>query len=113
MKIQSYSFGNIRIDGKDYNSDLIIYKNSINERWWRKAGHHLCLDDLLDVIKVNPKTIIIGTGAYGLMRVPSELIKYLNAKNIQVIVKKTKEACTEYNKLAQNEDVIAAFHLTC
>jgi len=111
--IQSYSFGKITIDGKEYTSDLIIYKNTINDKWWRKEGHNLHLEDLVDVLNENPKILIIGTGAYGLMKVPSELIKYLNEKDIRVIVKKTEVACTEYNKFLQTEDVVALFHLTC
>ena len=111
--IGNYNFGKIEIDGKEYRSDLIIYKKRINDKWWRKEGHNLCIDDLKEILIEKPTLLIIGTGAYGLMKVPLELIKYLEEKNIQIIVKKTKEACEEYNKLYQTENVIAAFHLTC
>lgn len=56
---------------------------------------------------------IIGTGCYGLMKVPLELIKYLNSNNIEVIIKKTKDTCDEYNTLHQKKNVVATFHLTC
>jgi len=111
--IDNYGFGNILINGKKYKSDLVIYKNSVNDKWWRKEGHNLNINDIKEVIEEKPEILIIGTGYYGLMKVPFDLIEYLESKDIRVIVKKTKEACDEYNKLYQNKKVIAAFHLSC
>ena len=111
--IENYSFGQIIIDKKIYNSDLIIFKDRINDSWWRKEGHNLCIDDIKEIIDKKPNTLIIGTGCYGLMKVPEELIKYLKSNNIEVIIKKTKDACDEYNTLHQKKNIIAAFHLTC
>lgn len=112
--IENYSFGQILIDGKKYNSDLIIFKDCIYDNWWRKEGHNLCIDDLKEIIDKKPDTLIIGTGSFGLMKVPEELIKHIKSSGIkQVIVKKTGDACNEYNKLNKNNNLIAAFHLTC
>jgi len=111
--IESYKFGEIIINGKKYNSDLIILKDRIYDNWWRKEGHNLCIDDLKKIIDKKPDILIIGTGSFGLMKVSLELINYLETNNIEVIIKKTKEACDEYNKLYQKENVVAAFHLTC
>jgi len=111
--IDKYSFGNIIIRGEEYHSDLIIYENSVNDAWWRKKGHYLCIEDIQEILDKKPEVLIIGTGAYGLMKVPSELIDYLEKINIQVIVNKTREACEKYNKLYQDKHVIAALHLTC
>lgn len=47
------------------------------------------------------------------MRVPVEVIALIEAKGIKVMIKKTKDACEEYNKIAQTGNVIAALHLTC
>ncbi len=47
------------------------------------------------------------------MKVSTELIKYLESKGIELIIKKTKDACDEYNKLYKDKKVVAAFHLTC
>jgi hypothetical protein len=60
-----------------------------------------------------PEVLIIGTEAYGLMKVPSNLIAYLESKNIRVIIKKTKDACSQYNKLCKKKNIVADFHLTC
>ena len=111
--IESYKFGEIIINGKKYNSDLIILKDRIYDNWWRKEGHNLCIDDLKKIINKKPDILIIGTGSFGLMKVPLELIKYLESNNIEVIIKRTKAACDEYNTLYQKKNVVAAFHLTC
>jgi len=111
--IENYSFGQMLINGKKYNSDLIIFKDYIYDSWWRKEGHNLYIDDIKEIIDEKPDTLIIGTGYYGLMKVPLELIKYLESNNINVIIKKTKDACDEYNTLHQKKNVVAAFHLTC
>ena len=111
--IENYSFGQIIIDKKIYNSDLIIFKDRINDSWWRKEGHNLCIDDIKEIINEKPEIVIVGTGYYGLMKVTSELIKYLESIGIDLITKKTKDACDEYNTLYKKKKVIAAFHLTC
>jgi len=111
--IESYNFGKIVINSKEYHSDIIIYKDSIDDKWWRRESHRLCMEDIKKILDNNPAALIIGTGYYGLMKVPLELIKYLESKNIEVIIKKTKAACDEYNTLYQKKNVVAAFHLTC
>ncbi len=112
--IESYNFGKIVINGKEYHSDIIIYKNIIDDKWWRKEGHNLCIDDIKEIINKKPDVLIIGTGNFGLMKVPKELIEKIKSFGIeQIIVKKTGEACKEYNKLYKNKNIVAAFHLTC
>lgn len=112
--IEHYNFGHIIINGKEYNSDLIIFIDHIDDNWWRKEGHNLCIDDVKEIINKKPDILIIGTGFYGLMKVSEDLIKYIKSAGIeQIIIKKTRDACEEYNKLYKNSNIIAAFHLTC
>ena len=114
MQIESYRFGEIIINGKTYTQDLIIFPERIRTNWWRKEGHRLHLEDLTEVLEYKPEILIVGTGYDGLMKVPRELIETLEKKGIKVIVKKTKDACNEFNKyIKEKRKVIAAFHLTC
>ena len=57
--IESYKFGEIIINGKKYNSDLIILKDRIYDNWWRKEGHNLCIDDIKKIIDKKPDILII------------------------------------------------------
>ena len=111
--IDSYKFGQIIIDGKKYVSDLIIYPDHIDFKWWRKEGHTLQKEDLIDVINYKPEVLIVGTGSPGLMKVTSLTKKYLESKNISLIVQNTEKACVTYNDFNDKSNVVVALHLTC
>ena len=68
--IDDYSFGRTQIDGQTYTSDVIVFPDRVDGSWWRKDGHSLCMDDLADVVAAKPKVLVVGTGAYGAMKVP-------------------------------------------
>ncbi len=111
--IDSYKFGQIVIDGKKYDSDLIIYPDNVDYKWWREEGHLLQKKDLLKVNEYKPEILIIGTGNPGLMKVTEETKNYFESKGISLIIEKTEDACKTYNKLKDNKKIIAALHLTC
>jgi hypothetical protein len=113
MKIDSYHFGEIVIDGKEYRNDVMIY--NVVEGWWREGGHHLQLRDLDWLLEQEPppEVVILGKGRYGLMTVPDDVIKTLQERRIEVIAQNTREACKTYNELVGSKRVAAALHLTC
>lgn len=126
MKIESYDFGKIKIDGKVYNHDVIIYPSSFDKKgdrvypdevkdWWRDESHWVGVEDIKEIIEKKPKTIIFGTGESGIMKVAEETRKFLEASDIQIIIEPTKKACEVYNKLSDEEkkSTIAVLHLTC
>jgi len=113
MKIEHYSFGNITIDGKTYTSDVIIYPDRVDSSWWRKQGHNLEVTDLIEVIAAKPEVVVIGTGSFGVMKVPKETISHFDSKGIEVYVAKTGEAVELFNEIQKDKKVIAALHLTC
>jgi hypothetical protein len=109
--IEDYGFGRIVIDGKTYTSDVIIFPDRVTDNWWRKEGHALSIEDLREVVEFGPKTLVIGTGYSGIMKVKEETQEFLESKGIEVIVEKTKKASEILNSLGQN--AVGAFHLTC
>jgi hypothetical protein len=111
--IESYHFGHIVIDGKSHTSDVIIFPDRVQESWRRKEGHRLISEDLATVVTAEARTLIVGTGSYGLVRVPKETLQYLKSKGFEVVVQTTAEACETYNRLSKRADVIAALHLSC
>ncbi len=113
MMIDSYDFGQITIEGKRYNNDLIIFPDKVQGGWWRKEGHRLQIDDLREVLKAKPEVLLVGTGYYGAMTVPDDTRKYLESEGIELIVQKTAEACKTFNQLVPSRKVVAALHLTC
>ncbi len=114
MKIDSYSFGNIKIDGTDYRSDVIIYPDRVDDKWWRKEGHLLQMDDLAEVFGLKPETLIVGLGQPGLMEVDPYLVEYCKKNEVELIALPTADAVSKYNQLIRKKPlVIAALHLTC
>lgn len=112
MKIEFYDFGRIRIKGKGYNHDVIIYPDEVRD-WWREESHWVDINDVKEIIEKKPKTLIIGTGYSGLMDVPEETKKLLETSDIETIIEPTKKACDIYNKLSEKEEAVTALHLTC
>ena len=112
--IDSYSFGEIKVDGVRYTRDLIILPSGVKPNWWRREGHRLCIEDLEEVLEERPEVLVIGTGYSGLMRVPEELIRRLREMGIEVVAQRTGEAWKTYNRLlGEGRRVAAALHLTC
>ena len=111
--IDAYNFGNITIDNQKFTKDLIIYPDYINSNWRRKTGHLLVEADITEILDYKPEILIIGTGAYSLMKVDDKLKDKLKTLEIEFVIKKTAEAVAAYNRVYKNKKVVAALHLTC
>lgn len=114
MVIEEYSFGRIKVAGKEYSSDVIIYPDRVDSSWWREEGHSLSPEDLAGVLLDPPAILVIGTGYAGRMAVPGETFENLRGRGMQVLVARTKDAVEDFNRLQrQHARVVAALHLTC
>jgi len=112
--IESYDFGRIVIDGKQYGSDVLVFPHRVMSRWWRKEGHRLHINDLEEVVKEGGEVLIVGTGYSGLMDVLTETKESMRREGFELIIRPTREACETYNNLVKSgKKVIAALHLTC
>lgn len=111
--IDSYSFGNITINGKSFISDVIIFPDHVKSNWWRREGHQLCVEDIKEVIEERPKILVVGTGRSGAMRILPETRNHLKSNDIELIEEKTDKACKIFNQISSSGKVIAALHLTC
>ena len=116
--IEQYSFGNLVYKGKTFTRDLIILFSSGKERiissWWRKEGHYLQVEDLEEVWDFSPDWLVVGTGAYGVMKVSPEVEAKAKELNIKLIALPTAEAVKKFNELLKTSSKLAgAFHLTC
>lgn len=113
MKINSYSFGTIEVDGKRFDSDIIIYPDRIDGSWWRREGHDLALEDIESILDYKPDVLIIGTGYSGVMRVSPEIRKEIESRGIKIVVEMTGDATRIFNEISGKKKVVGAFHLTC
>ena len=111
--IDSYRFGQVVVDGEQYTSDVIIFPDRVRSDWFRKAGHQLRLEDIVEVIAEEPEVLVVGTGASGLMKVLPEVAQMAEAQGITLITEPTENACNTYNQLSRSKRVVAALHITC
>ena len=112
--IESYSFGSMKVKGQNYRNDLKIIDDQIVGNWWRREGHALYVQDIDDILYSSAETLVVGTGAYGSMRITEEAAKAIQDQGIKLVAVPTKEAVSIFNSLhAQGESVAGAFHLTC
>jgi|Deesub1362A_J573_1020465.scaffolds.fasta_scaffold00075_16 hypothetical protein len=112
--IEEYEFGRIRISGKDYTSDVIVFGEIVKEDWWRKEGHEVNLEDIGPILKFNPEVVVFGTGYYDRVAVKNEVLKELEKRGIEAVILKTQDAVAAYRKFVEGgKKVVLAVHLTC
>jgi hypothetical protein len=114
MKIDGYTLGSITINRKIYQKGIIVFPEKVLPNWIRIKSNSLELGDIKEIIANNPETLIIGTGAYGSITVPSSTRNALSKRRIKVIAENTKNACALFNEhIKNNIKTVGAFHLTC
>ncbi len=113
--IESYVSGSsMRVAGKTYTTDLKIIGAMVKGNWWRREGHRLVLDDIVDILDSGPDLLVVGTGYAGNLDIPANLRRDLAERGIRLLFKRTAEAVELFNRhRAQGENVAGAFHLTC
>jgi len=112
--INSYSFGRIVVDGKRYINDIIIFPNRIKDNWWRTEGHCIRVEDLKEVIREKPEILVIGTGYFEFVKVPTNVKEHLKNIGIEIVIQSTRDACNTFNSLLKSKrKVVAALHLAC
>jgi len=114
MRIDSYSFGVMKVDGTEYRTDLIVFPDRVKSNWWRNQGHSLSIEDLDDVLEFKPEVLIVGKGMSGIMQIPASTVKALQEKGIGLIAENTGRAWQIFNEQIQKgKKAVGAFHLTC
>ncbi len=112
--IEEYHFGSITINGKTYNSDVIVNWKEEVFSWQREESHIIDAKDVKSAIDQNPEVIVVGTGEAGIAQLTDTARQAICEKGIKLVVEKTGEAKEIFNKyLKEGKKVIGLFHLTC
>lgn len=111
--IDNYKFGVFIIDKKEYKTNILLLDAEVKPAEYLHE-HELKIDPFIEMVEFRPSYIIIGTGAYGVIKVPQEIIDYIEKRGIKLLIEKTGDACKEYNSLLKAGIKVAAFlHNTC
>lgn len=113
MHIEHYSFGQIVIDKLRYSEDVLIFSDKVEDFYRAGGSHILTVKDLDLVLESKPSLLIIGTGAYGVMKVLPEVEERLKQEEIEYKILPTAQAVQLYNQQEDKSKTVAALHLTC
>ena len=114
MSRYRYTFGHLEWDGQKYREDVLIMPDASVVPWPRDDKHHLQFEYLDEIVATGPRTLVIGTGKRGVMKVPDEVLDKLAELGIDGEPMPTEKALKRFEDLlAQGKTVAAALHLTC
>ena len=115
MRFEGFSFGSIRIDGVNYDHDIVIDRGEVRKRKkkaskkFREAFGHTPLS-LEEAIPWKCRRLIVGTGT-GALPVMKEVQAEAKRRKIELMVVPTSEAI-EILKTEAGE-TNAVLHVTC
>jgi hypothetical protein len=116
MRISSFAFGALKIDGVTYGHDVVIDRGEIHKR--RKKASKRFRDTFghtpLSVEENIPwrcTRLIIGTGAYGRLPVMDDVKREADTRGVKLIVLPTAEAVKALTRDPAKTN--AVLHVTC
>ena len=118
MKIDGTTFGEIVIDGKTYDHEVIIRlsgeivqrKKKLSKKLYG-TSHVLSKDEAKFIFEKGCEQIIIGSGQSGNVHLSPEAEAYFAKHTCQVLLKPTPEAIGAFNRSRARK--IGLFHVTC
>ncbi len=112
--IDSTRFGSITIDGKTYDSDVVVTWEGRVKEARTEVRHEIGESDFLKLLFERSDIVVIGTGQYGDMKVSEDVRKFAKDKKVRLVVKPTPEAINRFNIFVGNgKRVVAYMHVTC
>jgi hypothetical protein len=117
-KINSFNFGFIMVDEKQFVHDIIILPDgTVKERSsgkGRLGSHTISRSELETLIKEGPDVILIGTGFQGMARLARDAKLYQMEPQLDITVEPSPEVVKKFNWHIENgEKVAALIHVTC
>jgi hypothetical protein len=117
MRCRLVWFGQLEIDGRRFEHDVVIAKDRIRRRKKSPSKAHraayghtpLTADER---IPWPTTTLIVGTGASGQLPIAPDLYREAERRHVDVVARPTAEAC-QLLETADLETVAAVLHVTC
>ncbi len=118
IKVDSFRFGSIVLDGKKYSRDVLLYPDDdIRKRkggFWKFGSHAIKKEEVEELVKTGPDVLIIGTGTDSKAKLTPDAQSYLQGTKVESLVTSSREAVDRLNKLAaEGKHPAALIHITC
>jgi hypothetical protein len=117
MKARSLGFGEIEIEGTQYDADVVIERGQVRRRRkkpskpYRDRFGHTPLSAEESIPWAGPR-LIVGTGADSLLPIMAEVYEEAARRNIEIVALPTEAACRLIAEL-EPASVNAVLHVTC
>ena len=118
MWIERTEFGNITIDGKTYDHDVVIrlsgkvgkrHKKLSKEKYG--TSHIISKAEAKDVFEDGCVQLVVGTGRADNVRLSPEAKEFFEKRGCQVVLQATPDAVQTFNQ--SRERKIGLMHVTC
>lgn len=117
MKARLLGFGDIELDGKRYEADVVIERGQVHRRrkkpskpYRDRFGHTPLSAD--EAIPWGGPRLIVGTGADGRLPIMAEVYADAARRSVEIVALPTEAACRLIAQLEPDE-VNAVLHVTC
>ncbi len=118
MRIDHTEFGEITIDGRTYEHDVIIRlsgevvkrKKKLSKRLYG-TSHVVSEDEAKFVFEKGCRQLILGSGQEGNVQLSPEAEAYFTKKDCQVLIQPTPQAIGAFNEAHGKK--IGLFHVSC
>ena len=117
MKARLLRFGEIEIDGRRLDYDVVIDRGELRRRDkgaskpWRDASGHTPLS-LAEAIPWGGRLLIVGTGVDGRLPILPSVLDEARRRGIEVVALPTADACRLVAERRRSK-VCAILHVTC
>ena len=106
--VSEYGDAGIGINGKTYQTNLIVDASTVIENWEAGSIESLTIDQLSEALALSPEILLLGTGSTHIFP-PMRLQAELSGRGTALEVMTTSAACRTYNVLvAEYREVAAA-----
>jgi hypothetical protein len=117
MQAKLIGFGQLEIEGRVYDHDVVIEGGRVAKRK-KKGSKHLASQyghtplSLEEDIPWGGQRLIVGTGAHGALPVAPEVSAAARRRGIELVALPTPKACALLKEVG-TEEVFAVIHVTC
>lgn len=116
MKFERFSFGSIRIDGVNYDYDVVIDRGRVRKRAkkpskeFRDEFGHTPLS-AREELPWKCQRLVIGTGAHGALPVMEEVKRQAASRKVELVIVPTEKAIELLRRDPKHTN--AVLHITC
>jgi hypothetical protein len=117
-KINSFNFGFIVVDEKQYAHDIIILPDgTIKDREagkGRLGSHTISKSEVETLIREEADVVLIGSGVQGMARLAHDAERYMTLPDLNITVLPSSQIVKKFNQHIDDGDKVAALiHVTC